>query len=201
MGTIIAAYQWLKPYLSEMDHIFSIIQSLVVIIGIIIGGWWTWFLFIKNRQKYPRANMTHEISHIRLSEEKILLRVAVNISNIGSVIISLIKCDIRVSQILPSNKETQSSIDNYNQECKTNENKGLDSEIEWPLLKLYEKACKKEECEIEPGESEKMYFDFIIDSNIEIVSIYSHFTNATKENKTNLGWSVTTVYNLKEAVK
>jgi len=178
-----------------MDHTLSIIQSLVVVTGVVIGGWWTWFLFIKNRQKYPRANINHEIVHVRLSKEKTLLRVTVNVSNIGSVIISLIKCDIRICQILPLNKETQSVTAGYVREDK---NGCLDSEIEWFLLRDLERECKKGECEIEPGESEKIYFDFIIDSNIETVSIYSHFTNAVKKDKSNLGWSLTTIYNLKE---
>lgn len=39
----------------------SVVQSLGIYIGLIVGGYWTYRVFIQNRQKYPRANLTHKM--------------------------------------------------------------------------------------------------------------------------------------------
>jgi hypothetical protein len=177
----------------------SILQSIGVVVGLLVGGYWTYRLFIQNRQKYPRANLTHKIFHTKLHENKIFLRVKIIISNIGNVLICFNSGFTRISQISPVCNDVVNSINDFQ--------KKIEHEIEWSMIDKKEIDAKKEKCEIEPGESDEIYFDFLIDSDVEIVNIYSYFANIKKKSicgslfkkERPIGWQITTIYNLKEA--
>lgn len=181
----------------------SALESFGIFIGIIIGGWWTYRLFVQNRQKYPRANLTHKIFYSKLPNNKIYIQIKVVIANIGNVLICLEPGFTRISQILPLVDE----IDNS------------EREIEWPMLDKKDVVYEKKNCEIEPGENDEMCFDFLIDPDVELINIYSHFSNVKKKSRFLLfvkkikikfiikfiekrirpiGWQITTIYDLKE---
>ena len=182
----------------EIKDISAAIQSLSVSVGVIIGGSWALWLFYKHRQKYPQANLSHNISHEFLSDDKVLLRISVAVQNVGNVIISLNRCDIRVQQIIPVGDKINELLENHYEMNDINEkSEFLDYEIQWPLLKHVELECKDGLCGIEPNEIEQFCYDFIIDSNVKTISFYSHFINQTIKGKKELGWHLTTIYNLK----
>jgi hypothetical protein len=173
----------------SLKDVFSIIQSISVAAGIIGGGYW----FFKQRQKYPRANLSHEIFHKILPDGKILLQLQVKITNVGSVMISINKCIVRIQQILPMNDDILKAIKNKDEGTYTKGNDRLDCEIRWPTLEEFEHQCDDGFCEIEPNECEQFCYDFIIDPDVETVSIYSYFINKAVKVKKELGWSLTTI--------
>lgn len=168
-------------------------QSLGVIIGIIVGGYWTYRGFVQNRQKYPRANLSHKIFFIELPNNKKYLQVKVIITNIGNVLICLECGFTRITQILPFEEDI-------------NEFDSIECEIEWPMIDKKSISSGNKKCEIEPGESDELNFDFIIDSDINLINIYSYFSNIKKKSifskmikrERDIGWQITTIYNLKE---
>lgn len=174
---------------------FSAIKDLIISLGVIFGGLWTYLLFIKNRQIYPRANISHEIFHINLPNKRIFLRVKTVITNIGNVLISLDSGFTRVSQILPVCREAAECIENYKIENKRHE-------IEWPMID--KKEMSKNKCEIEPGERDELIFDFLLADDLEQIMVYSYFANTQKKQKKfscqrdrEIGWPITTICNLK----
>lgn len=173
------------------DYI-SIIQSIIVSIGVLVGGYWTYWLFIKNRQKYPRANIIHIISHKTLDDGQAFLRVMTEIHNSGNVLISLVSGKTRLQQVLPMSDDMKKHINDYKINDKNEKN-----EIEWPEICEKEIKWDKGKCEIEPGEKDQMCYDFIIDPDVETISIYSYFQNIEKKTK-NMGWGITTIYNIKK---
>lgn len=179
-------------YTYSLKDVFAIIQSISVAVGVLGGGYW----FFKQRQKYPRANLAHEISHKILPNNKILLQLQVKIINVGVVMISLNKCDIRVQKIVPLNDDMAELI-KKDDSIYIKEKDRLDYEIHWPLLKDIEHECEDGLCEIEPNESEQFCYDFVIDSNVDTVSIYTYFINKSVKGKKKLGWSFTTIYDFK----
>ncbi|MCK4225153.1 MAG: hypothetical protein KAX39_08220, partial [candidate division Zixibacteria bacterium] len=184
----------LLQMLSWMNFVKDIgeaLQPIAIVIALILGGAWSYMLFIKNRQKFPRANITHKISHKPISNNKVLLNVAAEISNTGDVLLSLLAGTTRVQQVLPLLPEMLNTI-NEGKDPVSEET----TEIEWPLIKEKEKNWKKREFEIEPGEKDQIMYDFIIDYDIETVVVYSHFKNVKKGSR-NIGWELTTVYDLK----
>ena len=63
----------------------DIIQGLVTIAAIIIGGIWTYNVFIKERREYPHANIEQKITHLALSDQQNLLQLGLELTNTGTL--------------------------------------------------------------------------------------------------------------------
>jgi len=178
---------------SVIGHILTNIEfyeSLATIIALITGGIWGYLLFIKRRQKYPRANVTHFIIHKPLSEDYVLVHVDLSISNSGEVLLSLLTTETRIQQILPVPSEVLDLVNSGIDPVKESE-----TEIEWPLLTLRSCKWKKGEKELEPGETDQTSYDFILSAEIKTIEVYSYIKNITKRGK-EIGWGITTVYDI-----
>jgi hypothetical protein len=166
-----------------------------------MGGLWAYILFIKRRQRFPQAMITHTILHRNIQpsveldegsrvENKVLLRVAVTIANKGNILLKLKQGVTWVQKVLPLPKSVIEDIEYGVNPIKENE-----TEIGWTLVDYRPHTWRRNRLQIEPGESETIYCDVIIDSTIQTVLLYSHFKNRKKRHQ--LGWSLSTIYDLK----
>lgn len=76
---------------SDLKDIAQIVQTIVTVIAIFIDGLWSYRLFVKKRQIYPRASLTHRITALRLTDKATLLNIVVTVANLGDVLISIEK--------------------------------------------------------------------------------------------------------------
>ena len=180
-------------FLKDQHNLVTLqtLQLLIMSIAIVVGGIWTYILFVRKRQKYPRANITHRVEHWPVSDGKTLLRVTVNISNEGEILLSLVSGFTRVQQMMPWPPELLEFIKRDKEFVK-----GGQTEVEWPLLKQRPFPFEKREREIEPGEIDEVHFDFIIDPEVQIVVLYSYLKNKRKWRR-EIGWNTTSVYELR----
>jgi hypothetical protein len=120
-----------KSTKSEQDSnsFASNLESYFTVLAIIIGGIWTYMLFIKNRQKYPKAELSLEINQISLSSNKILIHASLRIKNLGNVILQLECGFIRLQQIKPLNSTIKNSL-------QSGEDPAMEEtkEFPWPLI-------------------------------------------------------------------
>jgi hypothetical protein len=181
MDTITTILSWCK------DNA-DILQTYCTIAAIIFGGIWTWILFIKNRQIYPRACITHNIYHKEIVDGKLLLRITIMVSNTGNVLLSLKSLETRIQQIVPPLSDFVEKIKQGKDPIKNG-----DTEIEWPLLTSRKTVFMKKAYEIEPGECQEIQCDFILDTTIDTISVYSYLKNEVKRNR-EIGWDSTTIY-------
>jgi hypothetical protein len=175
------------------SKIFGIIANLFTISAIVWGIYWTYFLFIKNRQKYPRADVKHKLVQKYLGYGKILLHVDVEVINLGDVLISLKSGHIRLLQVLP----LCGKIDEALQADDDPVGKGK-TELDWYQLSQ-RKLSFEPPCEIEPKESEVFPIDFVIKNDVQTIEIYSYFRNQDKDSKEpnkELGWDCTTIHDI-----
>ena len=167
-----------QRFLSIAKDIAQIGQSLVIIAVAIGGG----FLYLRRRQRFPRAKMTHEIRHKRITENQIVLLLVVTIVNIGEVIIRLKKGEAWIRQLKPAEEFLKDKSGEELQECTIG----------------YLIAEKKADCtdvEIEPNEEQEFCFEFLLAHDVEALSIYSHFENERKSKK-QIGWNKMSWYDV-----
>ena len=174
--------------ISATKDIADIVAAGFTVLAIIVGGGWGYVLFVRKRQKYPRANTKHEITHLQIADGKLLLHVDVTISNVGDVLISLVSGIIRIQQILSPSPELMDAIKERGDPVKEGSR-----EIEWPLIVERPSAWASGEFEIEPGESEQIPYDFIINADVQTVEVYSYYKN-TEKPKREIGWNLTTIH-------
>jgi len=130
--------------------------------------------------------MTHFIEHKRISDSKVLLRVIVMVANGGEVLIRAKRGFVWVQQVMPGAEEFLSLAEpEVVNGCH----------VRWPLIGERD-AELSELVEIEPQEEQEFCFEFLLPSDIETLSIYSHFENAKKK-KTQLGWNKTSMYEVR----
>ena len=63
------------------------------------------------------------------------------------------------------------------------------------MIESHRKEFAKDECEIEPGESQDIQFDFILGDHVQTVLVYSYLLNERKRQR-KLSWDSTTLYDL-----
>ena len=181
--------------LEDIKASAEILRNIAEVTALVVGGIWTYLRFIKKRDPYPKAEIKHSISHVRLSSEKNLIHVITNFNNKGEVLLSMVTFDTRLQRITPLTEEMEHIL-----EANGNLIPKGTSEVEWPLLDCHERRWQKGEAELEPGESEYLHGDFIIDSSIEIVVAYSYIKNIYKKER-EIGWGCTTIYNIQKGVQ
>lgn len=160
--------------------IAEIAQS-VAVFAVAAGGA---LLYLRRRQRFPRARMTHQILHKQICNEQVLVLVVVTIANLGEVIIHLKKGFTRIRQVTPGAAE-------FLAECEPEKLRGCD--LGW--LMIDEKHADLSHVEIEPNEDQDFCFEFIVPSRAETISIYSHFENQKKTTR-EIGWNKTSWYEL-----
>ena len=187
-----SVFEWFKN--GENLVLLRAFQSLFTVAAIVAGGIWTYMLFVRRRQRYPRANITHQIRHYPISDRKVLLRVTVRICNKGEILLSLASGFTRVQQVIPCPVDLCESVGK--QEDSANQ---CEPEVEWPLLREKKLRSQRNKREIEPGETDELHFDFVIDSDVQVVVVYSYLKNVKKRRR-EIGWNATSIYDLRPAL-
>ena len=179
-----------KTGLSTAKDFADTLHSLFTVLGIVVGGIWTYMLFVRKRQRYPRAEATHTITHKPLGHNRVLLHVTTSICNPGEVLLRLVSGFTRVQQLLPPPPEFLSTV-----------KKGEDpvqqgaTEYPWPLVGERTWDWKTGPHEVEPGEKEEVHCDFVIADTLHSLEIYTYVKNEAKQSR-EIGWNLTTIYDL-----
>lgn len=149
-------------------------------------------LFVSKRERYPRAKLTHSITHRPLTEDKVLLHVIVTISNTGELLLEFDEGVIFIQQVLPLSPKIRDVIEKDKDPVSDGE-----TEIGWPSPKgVKPRRLQRElgEFQIEPSDSQDVYCDFVLNADVQTVLVYSHFSNIIKGRK--IGWNLKTIYDL-----
>ena len=165
------------------------IQSFATVAAIVVGAVWTWRLFIKKRQHYPRAAVSHQTHAFSLPDGRTLLRVTAKVANIGEMLMCPRDIRTRVQHLLPVPDhiaaQMQLSTDPPND----------DAEFPWPVLGKRVWRIDEGMADIEPGEAEVLPSDFIIPPGVTHVLVYTHVPNPAKP-EIGIGWSDTVIVSL-----
>ncbi|MCP4255181.1 MAG: hypothetical protein GY775_17595 [Candidatus Scalindua sp.] len=174
------------PRLSRVKNAAEIAQSVATVIAIICAGVWALFTFVLQehekdvkREISLKANITHTITHHQINANQTWVRVSIGISNRGNTLLDLKTGTIAIHQILPLQSDNIFKVKNYR--------------ADWPVIEVA--RDQKLNIKIEPGEDDRLDYDFEIPGNVQTAEIYSYFQNPENPN---IGWSKSTVYDLIE---
>jgi hypothetical protein len=162
------------------------VQAIVTIAAILVGGLWTYRIFIEERHEYPHANVEQKLSHVVLSKRAKLLRVGIELSNTGSAKMMIGKATIWVQQILPMlscPKDGVCVADETNDAIKNIKRKN--DHFGWPLIA---ERNGNVEYSIEPGEKQLLEFEFIVPPEVKVARVYSYFRNEKLKEGGEIGW-------------
>ena len=166
-------------------------QAIATIGAILVGGVWTYTVFVKERKQYPHANIEQRISHVALSQRANLLRVAVEVTNTGSSRLVIGKAIVRVQQVLPvlpcapgetcADHEIDAALKKVERQA---------DRFSWPLI-AERSSSYDPPLDIEPQEKDFLEWEFAVPANVTVARIYTYFRNEQKSAEGNeVGWSM-----------
>ncbi len=170
----------------------TIAQTLAAFAAIVIGAAWAYLAFVRNRQKYPRANTNLNVRELPLPNGKILLSVSTELENVGNVLVSVKNVRCSVHQVIPWPNEEVIA----NTIMSPSRDIGIEYEHGWECLDSREKQYERDELEIEPGEKDSISFDMVIPGNASLIRINTYIQNVSKRRQNELGWSRTLFHNV-----
>jgi hypothetical protein len=121
--------------MEKLKIFFEILEMAITSIAIIIGGLWTYRKFVKKRENFPFASITHRIIEIDVDNKKKLVHLSIEIKNIGEVVFSIVAYNVQINKVIPLDNEIREKI-----------LKDEDSEyISWPTLFYRRKNIKEQD--------------------------------------------------------
>jgi len=172
------------------EQIAGAFESIATIIALIIGGIWTFRLFIKNRLNKPRAQFTHEVEIRDLGEQGFLIHVGVKVYNQAPLLMTITYGEVRLVPMIPLSSEIVMLVQEKKSPLHVN-----DTEIAWPNRQVIKTEWTRYPREIEPSETDTFHFDFIASKPLSTFQIYSYFRNISKQNR-EIGWNTTTIHDV-----
>lgn len=177
--------------LSTIKDVADIVQAFITALALIVGGAWTYLLFVSKRQRFPRAKIEHQVAQRAVSAGAIFLIIEIIISNTGDVLLSLVSGEIEVRQVCPPGGNFLQLLTAGPQ--TTGRRVEL---VDWPALFTYSEDWPgKRIIEIEPGESEQLLYTLLVQAEVKSIYLYSYFRNITKRRK-ELGWETKTFHDV-----
>jgi hypothetical protein len=157
-------------------------------LGIILAGIWTWLLFVRQRLAFPKLDIDLVITDAIVLDEARFIHAQLSLKNVGSVVLTSNRAELRIRQIAPLPDELKPGI-----------KEGYDpvgndrTEVEWPMIAGREWKWNRGDFEIEPGEKDSLQADFVISTAIQVVEFYSFVGNAKKKRQ-GIGWTLTRIH-------
>jgi hypothetical protein len=173
---------------------FDLFQVITTILGITLGGAWTYVLFVKDRQGHAQAVIEEKISHLQLTPETNYVQVVLSIKNSGHTLIHVSKATLMLQRLLPINgcSPEHCIVDDLNEALGASER--TSNRFTWPLV-ASRTATWSDPLMIEPGESEVEDFEFVIPGDISAARVYSWIRNdELSETSGEIGWHSAEIY-------
>ena len=178
--------------LTDLKSVLDVLDIPIKWVALAVGAVWTYNLFVKKRSKYPKADLQLSARCWLLSEKSRLVRVTVVALNRGDVLLNLQSCRVWIQQVRPLAPQLAELLARTGGVAVIGQR-----EAEWPLVAEKEVTLPQGSCEIEPGESQQLYFDLVLTSPLETAIVYAYAKNEAKRNR-EIGWDAQTVLDVNE---
>ena len=152
----------------------QIAESFAKVLALVVGGFWAYRKFIRNRTSYPIIDPSVTPSKARIAGGW-MIHVEVRIRNIGQGLAKMGDAELRLRQVVPMPDEIESAVRNGFDPGADGE-----SQVLWPSLAQRDWNAEAISFEIEPGESGALHADFFVPHEVQLVEFYFFLKNPKK---------------------
>ena len=182
--------------LETVKLVSDVASNVVTIAGVLIGAGWAYWAFVRERTRWPKANLELAMSHRTLTSDQTLLHIKVKVHNAGRGLMKLNELRVDVRQVLPLTDETAQELQGGSLIATDR------GRARWRTSAENQHICRwgagqplPAEPEIEPGENDEFGNDFVVPSTLETVYVYVYLKNVARKGR-DLGWTVTSYYDV-----
>jgi hypothetical protein len=187
-GALLLAWCIAHGYsIDEQAKAVAIAKDSLTIIALVLGGFWTVRIYLKQRVDASAVDVRQSVTVIRFPEGKWLLKVNLAIHNVGKTRVQLSEWRYRADVILPLTPEGEEMMKNI----------GAFSKLHAPWPSIAETTLREREfgLSIEPGATQTESANILLPKFVEVVQIYSFLTEATNRDR---GWWDQTIIDLQK---
>ena len=177
------------PSVTTVKDAAAALQSLATVAALVVGAIWTYLTFVRQRLAQPRLEVKLATQVVK-SDTMPLVRAHVTLRNCGSVVVTSLRAELLLLQLLPFSKELTADLADGYDPIPDGE-----VQLQWPLLIRRDWTWKKGEFEIEPGEEDSLCADLFVPQSAEVVELAFFIANPKKK-RIGLGWSTSTICEL-----
>ena len=141
---------------------FESIAHIAQAIGLLLGGIWAYYLFVRQRLGRCRINLEHSVQTMKLDGDY-LVRILLEIKNTGTVLVAPSVGAVRLHQVAPADPAHLATVKTT---AKT-------AEENWPQLGSTFTLNLEKHLRLEPGERERYAIDFVVPSTVKGVQVHS----------------------------
>ena len=198
--------------LGTLDTAASIAFNILAGVAIIVGGGWTLWKHIRERQYYSSANVGISAEHIETADGRLVVRAVLAIRNVGKTFMRIDRAFVWIQLVEPFEGTVLDSLASMD-EAVADEVSPI-AEADWPLLAERTIEFGRGQMDIEPGEQDEIPFEFLLEGGTETVLLYGYVRNASKRHHVTLkrwgplwrpvreaqelGWSKSKYYHLRD---
>ena len=172
----------------------GVIQALAAATAIGLGGVFALFKLQVFRDLTPHLTISHEVIHSPISPSYTLINVTVELRNSSKVHVELREAIFRLQKVAPLSDEVAARLYGATYED------GERATERWPELSEVERRWAEGELIVEPGESHREAYDFLVSTDVSAARVYTFFHNPSFQEGGGLarGWGATTVYDMRD---
>ena len=179
----------LIPGIAGLIDPARIVQAVVIAVATIMTAYIAQDRLQIFRTFEPHLTIEQQVSHRHIGESYIHIGVTAILRNNSKVKVEVRDAIFRLSKIAPIQDDdieklyTEAFVDNAYRY------------VQWELLYNAPRTWDENELIIEPNETHRESFEFIISDDIRSVLVYTYFRNLRSQNSVD-GWGVTTFYDI-----
>lgn len=154
----------------------GIIQSVVNIAAVVVVGVAAWRNGIIFRHRSPHIDITHDITHRKISDSYTHIAVTATLYNSSRVKVEFFN-GLFVAQKVAPLEDDEEVEDLYKEPPEEVSAIGRSIDFPWQILEDVQSSWDKDELIVEPGETMALTIEFVVDSDIEAVLITTYLYN------------------------
>ncbi len=193
LATIAVAFAALAVWsdAARLKDAAGVIQALAAATAIGLGGVFALFKLQVFRDLTPHLTVSHEIGHRHVSRQYTLIDVTIELHNTSRVHIELREAIFRLQMVAPLSDEEAGRL--------YDDMRADQAQATWPLLLRTQRNWDEGELVVEPGESRRESYDFLVSSDVSAARVYTFFHNPSfrEGGGAARGWGATTVYDMR----
>lgn len=166
-----------------------IVQAIVIAVATIMTAYIAQDRLQIFRTFEPHLTIEQQVSHRHIGESYIHIGVTAILRNNSKVKVEVRDALFRLSKIAPTHDD---NIEKLYTEAFVND---AFRHIQWEVLYNAPRTWIENEFVVEPNETHRESFEFIISDDIRAVLVYTYFRNLRSQNGSD-GWGVTTFYDI-----
>jgi hypothetical protein len=133
--------------LQTWESATNVISHVVTIAAICFGGVWAYLRFVRERTRWPRAEIELSVTHHRLDEKRTVLHAKIQLRNVGRGLMKLEELRVYLQRVRPLGPQMREFID------EGDPFNSSQVEAAWPLITEHERTWAKDKPELEPGKA------------------------------------------------